>query len=211
MHLGDVLTAPYERQRDHVRAGAQRPAQVVRVLAGERGDGDGDAGEVDALVVGDHAPLDDEGVDAGPFHGGDFEGHLAVVHEDAVPGVDVRGQSVVRGPAEVAVPLHRVHGEGELVAPFQQYGSVAEHAQPDLRALEVGEHADAAAGLVAGFPYVPQTLLVLGVRPVAEVEARDVHPGLDQGFDLVVRVRGGSQCADDFRSAHSSSVRLTVR
>jgi hypothetical protein len=58
--------------------------------------------------------------------------------------------------------------------------------------LKVGEEADAAAGLVCGFADPVVALLVFGVAAVAEVEAGYVHSGVDQGFDLVVRVGGGS-------------------
>ena len=75
--------------------------------------------------------------------------------------------------------------------------------------MKVGEDADAAAGLVGGLADVVVALLVLGVGAVAEVEAGYVHSGFDQGLDLVVRVGGGAQGADDFCSAHGSSLDLT--
>ena len=59
-----MMSAPMRR--------AQRRSSIV--LLGEGGDGDGDAGEVEALVVGDHAAFDDGGVDAGAVDRGDFEG-----------------------------------------------------------------------------------------------------------------------------------------
>ena len=41
-------------------------------------------------------------------------------------------------------------GDGELVAAFEKYGAFAESAESDLRALKVGEDADAAAGFFGG-------------------------------------------------------------
>lgn len=61
-----------------------------------------------------------------------------------------------------------------------------EAAESDLRALKVGEDADAAAGFVGCLAHALVALLVFGVGAVAEVEAGDVHSGFDQGFDLVV-------------------------
>ena len=51
----EVRGRPHEGQRDHVGPQPQRPAQVVLVLLGQGRHGDGDAGQVDALVVGDRA------------------------------------------------------------------------------------------------------------------------------------------------------------
>ena len=55
----DVVGAADEGQRDHVDAVAQRPAQVLGVLLAHRRHADGDAGQVDALVVADR-PADDD-------------------------------------------------------------------------------------------------------------------------------------------------------
>lgn len=137
-------------------------------------------------MVGDHAAFDDAGVDAGAVDRGDFEGDAAVVDEDAFAGGDVGGESFVGGAAGVAVALVVFDGDGEFVTAFKEYGSFAEAAESDLRALKVGEDADAAAGLVGGLAYALVALLVFGVGAVAEVEAGDVHSGFDQGFDLVV-------------------------
>lgn len=182
----DVAAAADEGEGDDVGAGAQRPAEVVDVFFGEGGDGDGDAGEVEALVVGDHAAFDDGGVDAGAVDVGDFEGDAAVVDEDAFAGGDVGGEAFVGGAAGVAVAVVVFDGDGELVSAFKEYGSFAEAGEADLRALKVCEDSDAAAGFVGGLAYVLVALFVFGVAAVAEVEAGDVHSGFDQGFDLVV-------------------------
>ncbi len=206
----DVASAAYEGQRDDVEAGAQRPAQVCLVLVGEGGDGHGDAGEVEALVVGDHSAFDDRGVDAGSVDGGDFEADLAVVDEDAFAGGDVGGEARVGGAAGLLVAFDAFFdGDGEGVAAFEEYGAFGEAAESDLRALKVGEEADAAAGLVGGLADVLVAHLVFGVAAVAEVEAGYVHSGVDQCLDLVVRVGGGAQGTDDLCSTHTSSVGLT--
>lgn len=109
----------------------------------------------------------------------------------------------------MAVAFRGFDGDGEVVAAFKEYGAFAEAAEADLRALKVGEDADAAAGLVGGFAYVSVPLLVFGVGAVAEVEAGHVHSGLDQCLDLVVCFGGGPKGTNDFRSAHGSSLGLT--
>ncbi len=205
----DVPAAADEGEGDEVGSGAQSPAEVVDVLVGEGGDGDGGAGEVETLVIGDEAALDDAGVDAGAVDRGDEEGDAAVVDEDAVAGGEVVGEVRVGGAALVAVAFDGLGGDGEVVAAFEEYGAFAEAAEADLRALKVREDADGAVGLVGGLADVGVALLVFGVGAVAEVEAGHVHAGLGKGLDLVVRGGGGSQGADDSGSAHGSSVGLT--
>lgn len=182
----DVASAADEGEGDDVGADAQGPAEVFDVFFGEGGYGDCDAGEVESLVVGDHAAFDDAGVDAGSVDGGDFEGDAAVVYEDAFARGDVSGEALVGGTAGVAVAFVVFDGDGEFVAAFKEYGAFAEAAQADLRTLKVGEDADAAAGFVGGLADSLVAVLVFGVGAVAEVEAGDVHSGFDQGFDLVV-------------------------
>lgn len=75
--------------------------------------------------------------------------------------------------------------------------------------MKVGEDSDAAAGLVGGLSHALVALLVFGVGAVAEVEAGYVHSGFDECLDLLVRVGGGAQGADDLCSAHLSSLNLT--
>lgn len=126
------------------------------------------------------------------------------------PHGDVGGESDVRGPARLAVARGALlHGDGEGVAAFEEYGAFGEAAESDLGALEVGEDPDAAAGLVGGLAYALVALLVVGVAAVAEVEAGYVHSGFDQCLDLVVGVGGGAQCTDDLCSAHGVSLGLT--
>ena len=82
---------------------AQRPAQVVLVLLGQRRDVDRHAGQVDALVVGHRAALDDLGDDVGRRSTSTrLQRDLAVVDQQQVAGRDVAGQALVRGADPVA-------------------------------------------------------------------------------------------------------------
>ena len=61
----DVVGRADEGQRDEVHAQVQGEAQVLLVLVRQRGHAHGDAGQRQALVVGDLAALDDEADDVG--------------------------------------------------------------------------------------------------------------------------------------------------
>jgi hypothetical protein len=162
-------------------------------------------------VVGDHAALDDDGVYGRPVDGGHLQRHAAVVDEDALARRDVVGQPGVGGAAAGAVAFDLLDGDGELIAAFKKYRPFAEPAEANLRALKIGEYAHGAARLLRGSAHPVVTLLVLGVRAMAHVEPGHVHPGVDERLDLLVRMAGGAQCADDPCAAHATSLGLTHR
>ena len=78
---------------------------------------------------------------------------LAVVDEDRVAGVDVAGQPGVRRAAILVVAGHVAGGDRPLLAAPQRDRAVGEGRQPDLRALEVGEDADAVPARVRGLAH----------------------------------------------------------
>src|SRR5690606_719262 len=137
-HDVGVGGAAYERQGDHVEPGAQRPAQVGLVLVGERGGADVDAGEVEPLVVGDHAADDDAGDDPVAVDPGDLQHEPAVVDEDGVAGMDVPGETLVGGGDLLAVAGDVFGGDGEDVAEAEPDRALLEAPDPDLGALQVG-------------------------------------------------------------------------
>ena len=99
-----VVRSLDEGQRDQVRAKLQRPAQVRRVLAAERGDAEPGAGHVEALVVGDRAADQDPGPYPLTLGGDHLEHHAAVVDQDLLARPDVGGQARVGGRGLGASP-----------------------------------------------------------------------------------------------------------
>ena len=71
------------------------------------------------------------------------------------------GQALVGGAADGLVAGDVLGGDDELVAAHQLDGALGEGLQADLGALEVGEHADGAAGLLGGLADAVVPLLVL--------------------------------------------------
>ena len=61
--------------------------------------------------------------------------------------------------------------------------AVGERLEPDLRALEVGEDADAVAAGVGGLAHQAVGLGVVLVGAVAHVQPGDVHPGVHELAD----------------------------
>src|SRR5690606_34618451 len=134
--------AAHKRERHHVDALLQGPAQVPFVFFGQRGDRNRHPGQVEPFVVGYRAADDDAGVDirAGAFDA--FQNNATVVDEDAVARTDITRESFICGGDPVAVPGYIVDGDGELVTGAEGHGSVDERPETDLRPLQVGENTD---------------------------------------------------------------------
>ena len=90
----DVLGRTHEGQGDEVGILLDTPAQVLLVLFRQGGHGHGDAGQVQALVIGDNTRDLDEGHDIGLVHLKDADRDVAVVDQQAVAGGAVTGQAL---------------------------------------------------------------------------------------------------------------------
>ena len=143
--------------------------------------------------------------DAGAVDRGDLEVDAAVVDEDAVAGADVVGKPEVGRGDLVAVAGNVFGGDGEVVAEAEADGAFREPAEPDLGALEVGEHADATTELGGGLPHPVVNLLVQLVAAMAEVETGHVHSRDDEFAEAFGRGGGGAKSADDFRATSHGS------
>ena len=113
VHDVDVGGAADERERDPVGAQRQGPAQVGLVLVAHRGNAHRHAGQVQALVVRDHAALDHPGGDTRALDRDDLDRDLAVVDQDAVTDAGVARQALVRGGREVLVARDVLGGDRE--------------------------------------------------------------------------------------------------
>ena len=201
VHQLDVGRRPHERQRDQVDTQPQRELEVLDVLVGHRRHRHVHAGQRQTLVVGDRAALGDRAhhvVSVDPF---DDQHHLAVVDEQAVPRRGVVGELLVRGGHPVVGALAVLDGDAHGVAALPERMAGSEPAEPDLRALQIGEDADRPAGDVGCGAHAVVGRLVVGVVAVAEVQARDVHAGLDQCPDHLVGVGGRAEGADDLSAS----------
>ena len=77
-----------------------------------------------------------------------------------------------------------------------------ELADPQLRAGQVLEDRDRAAGAVGGVAHALRGLGVLLGAAVGEVQPGDVHPRVDHLDEDLGVARGGADGGDDLRAAH---------
>ena len=143
LDVADVVGGADEGDGDGVDALADGEDEVFFVLLGERGDVDGDAGEVDALVLAEHAAVDDLADYVFAFDGLDAELDEAVGEEDAGAVFEVFGEGLEGGADEGGGAFDLARGDGEALAGDELDGLVVlELAGADLGTLQVGEDAD---------------------------------------------------------------------
>ena len=154
----------HERERDVVDAERERELEVGEVLLRHRGDGDGHARDVDALVGADRAADHDQRPEALAVGVLDGQAHEPVVDQDLVPGLEHLGEDGGHH-RQVAGSARALAGDVHRVALDEDPRSV-EVADADLRPLEVGDQRERPAGPLLRLAHEPRTLAVLLVGAV---------------------------------------------
>ena len=147
----------------------------------------------------------------GRADGQDPQFHRPVGQEDRVAGADVVGEGGVarrqplRGSGRFGDADHQAGAAG------QHGGAAGEPADPQLRALEVGQDAHGPAGGVGRGAHLGVGVGVSLLVAVGEVEPGDVHPGRDQGGDALGSEAGRPDGADDLGAPGERAGRLIAR
>jgi hypothetical protein len=77
------------------------------------------------------------------------QGDPAVVDQDQVTGPDISAQALVRRGTPLDRSLDVLHGDRERRADAQLFLAIGKTAEPDLRALKVGQHPNRASAASA--------------------------------------------------------------
>ena len=189
----NVCAGTDEGECNDVCTHLQCEAQVVRVLLGQRGQGDCCAGQVDALVVGDGTTDDHAGANAGGGYLNSFEADLTVVEQELVAELYVAGQTLVGGATDFCGTFNVFGSDGEVCAGLKVFLAVCETLEANLGALQVGEDSNVLTELCRLVTDGVVACLVLGVVTVAHVQTGDVQASLDCLGDLL----GGLDCRTD--------------
>ena len=181
LYVADVVGGADEGDGDGVDALADSEDEVFFVFFGERRNVDGDTGQVDSLVLAEHAAVDDLAGDVDALDGFDAELDEAVGEEDARAGFEVLGEGLEGGADERGGAFDLAWSDGETFACDELDGLVVlELAGADLGPLQVGEDADGLALLLRDGADHADELGLLRVGAVGEVETRDVEAGADE-------------------------------
>ena len=200
--VADVVGGADEGDGEGVDVFAYGEDEVFFVFFGERGDVDGDAGEVDALVFAEHAAVDDLADDVFAVDAVDDQLDEAVGEEDAGAVFEIFGEGGEGGADHGGGAFDLVRGDGEAVAGDEEDGLVVlELAGADLGALQVGEDADGLALFLRDGADHLDELGLLGVAAVREVEAGHVEAGADEIAEDGGGATGGAEGRDDLGAA----------
>jgi hypothetical protein len=96
------------------------------------------------------------------------------------------------------------------ISSLQNHRAVSEAADPDFWALKVGEDAHIASMMTRLPTDVPRDLHMICLTPVAEVEAKNVHPRSKQAPDHVLALATGPYSRNDFGPAKCAGCLLAI-
>ena len=167
----------------------------------ERGDRQHHARHVDALAVGQSSAHQHLGIRAGRVAGVDAQAQAAVVQQQLGAGHQ-RGEDLGVGQTDaLGVAGARVQVQAEALAGLQLRRPLREGAHAQLGALQVGHHADGAAGLDLDLAQDGHADRVILGAAVAEVQPEHVHAGMEQAAEGVAVAAGRTQRGDDLGAA----------
>ncbi|MDT4851699.1 hypothetical protein FQZ97_858900 [compost metagenome] len=196
--LEDVLGALDERQGDPVDPQVQAEVQVAAILLGQWAELQHRFGHVDALAIRQFAAGDYFGKHRVGLFAGHLQAQATVVEQQAHARLQRLDDFRVRqvDPAGVARGAVQVQAKGLAALQIDLAGGKA--ADPQFRPLQVHEDADRHVQLLLHFAHPGVALGVVGVFAVAEVEAEQIDPGLDQLTDIVDACDGRAEGGEDF-------------
>jgi hypothetical protein len=177
-----VLGALHERERDPVRPDLERTIEVGMILFRQRRDRQQRIGQTDALAAGQRAARDHLGLDAtvaGLLHA---HADLAVVEQQHIAlGDGVENLRMWQVPARGGT-RRRIKVEDERRAVIHEHPPAVEFAEPELRPLQVAQHAD---GVTVFLGHRADGLGVGArgfVRRVAHIDAEHVDARQHEAF-----------------------------
>ena len=162
------------------------------------------SGEAHAFLVGE--PAADEGlaVNFRPFDALDLEADKPVIHKDRIAGDKLLRQTRIADAHDVLVADELPGGEGERRAVGKVDPAGLKRADAVFRTFRVEHDGDGQTQLFADLFDHVDLFLVLFVRAVRKVQARDVQPRAAHGGERFFIVTGGTDGTDDLGFSHGN-------
>ena len=213
LRTANILGAGDEACGNEVEVLLGGKADIALVHLADVGHGELHAGDVHALVVGEHAAVEYGADDIGgpvavvPDLGA-AEDYIAVVDKYTGACGDIPGQSLVAYGSALSGALFLASGEGEGVAGlYLGLCAALELSQSYLGTLGVQQGGHGLACLPGNAYYAVVVDLVAFVSPVGKVLTGNVHAVVDERTQDLIVLCGRSQGAYDFGSSHSCTLR----
>ena len=210
LQLGHVLGLLDKAQRHPVHADPEGKGQILAVLGRQGRDRNDRFRHGDALAVRQFRAALDRHIGPVVRPLADAQPHPAIVQQQQHALAQGLEDFRMRHLHPRLVARLGVQVEPHGVARLDIDLDIAEPAQPQLGSLQVSQHAQRPLQRHLGPAYGLQRRRMVVMRTVAEVQAKDIHPGLGQGLDGAGRAAGGSDRGDDAGVSGSfhGSVRL---
>eukprot|EP01137_Pigoraptor_chileana_P028866 Opistho-2@13292 len=194
----DVLRTLHERQRHPVHPQFQAEAQVAAILGRQRAQVEHRLRHVDAFAVGQFAAGEHSGVDRIGVLGDHTQTQFAVIQQQIHTRFQRSNDLWMRQIHPALIARRGVQIETEGLTAMQLHLAVGELADAQFRPLQVHQNAQRIVELALDFADPLIALGVVGMIAVAEVQAEDVHPGLDQFTDVFDAIDSGPEGGEDF-------------
>ena len=162
----DVFRGTCERSGDEIISHAAAELDVGAVLLADERHRQVRAGQVDALVIGNGAAVDDRTYDLGLCLGIDAQTDQAVIDQDHSAYCDVSRQILVSDGSFFRIAHHFLSGQCESLALLQDYLAAFKIAKTDLRSLGIKQSRYRKAQLTTKANHSAELLLVLFVCAV---------------------------------------------
>ena len=202
VEIDQILPARHEGRSHEVHVVFNAEEQVALVLLAQEVLLEHLVREAHALAVGQHAAGGDAADNVGIGRGGDGQRDEPVVDEHGVARLKILRETGIAHGHAFGIAGHGLGRERERVAAVQFDLPVFKRADAVLGALRVEHDGDGQTELGAQLFDAVDAHLMLGVRAVGKVQARDVHTGEHHGSQHLLTVTGGTDGADDLRFSH---------
>jgi hypothetical protein len=197
-----VVTRANEAHRHPVHAERRAERHVLDVLVGQCGDREVGVGDVDPLVVRQHATRDHLGDDGAAIDPFDSQRQPTVVEQQRVAGLDVVAQARIGdADARLVARCVVVAGERERRAGGEGHLAVGEARYADLRTLQVLQDSEGTPARVRDGADACHVRLVDLALAVREVQPEDVDARVDEVVDAPLVAGRGTERGDDLGAA----------
>ena len=134
------------------------------------------------------------------FQNTQFE--LAVVHEHGLACFHIPCELHVTGVNNTCGPRLFAHANDQLFPFYEVHLTAFQLTDSQFGALQIGQQSRVRSQFLIHLPHVGNGLPVNGMLAVGKVQARHVHPCLNQRFQPFLRVGSRAHRRYNFRSFH---------
>ena len=198
----DVFRGAHEGDGDGVHAIVDCELQVLFVLGGQRRHAHRDAGQIDALVLAQHAAVDDLALRVLPVNGQHVQLNQSVGEQNARPRLQIFRQRG-KGGGDESIGAGDIAGSnGEPLSRLKLHrDAVLQPAGADLGSLQIAQDTDRLAFFGRDLTHHLDQLELFRLGAVGEVKPGDIEAGADQFAEDRFVVTGGAKRSDNLGPA----------